>query len=74
MKKEILIYEKDKDVLKSFFKEKKEYSAHFVRKDRNTLRIACTPDGKIKNYDDLINVADNALFRAKEKGRDRIAV
>jgi len=58
MKKEILIYEKDKDVLKflkSFFKEKKEYSAHFVRKDRNTLRkkIAGTmPDAVIVSSPD----------------------
>lgn len=37
-----------------------------------SLGIACTPDKNIKNYDDLINSADNALFRAKEKGRDRI--
>jgi diguanylate cyclase (GGDEF)-like protein len=39
-----------------------------------SLGIACSPDKRIKDYDDLINVADNALFRAKEKGRDRIAV
>ena len=48
-----------------------------IRRDSGvtvSLGIACTPDRKIKNYDDLINVADNALFRAKEKGRDRIAV
>jgi two-component system cell cycle response regulator len=51
---------------------------HFkpIRKDSGvkvSLGIACTPDGKIKNYDDLIHVADNALFKAKEEGRDRIA-
>jgi two-component system cell cycle response regulator len=36
--------------------------------------IACTPNRKIKNYDELIHSADNALFKAKEKGRDQIAV
>ena len=59
MKKEILIYEKDKDVLKflkSFFKEKKEYSAHFVRKDQkypeeedcrdNARRCDCQQSGR----------------------------
>ena len=37
-----------------------------------SLGIASTPHKKIRNYDDLINFADNALFKAKEKGRDRI--
>jgi len=37
-----------------------------------SLGIANIPNKKIKNYDDLINFADNALFKAKEKGRDRI--
>jgi two-component system cell cycle response regulator len=34
--------------------------------------ISCIPDERIKNPDDLINCADNALYRAKEKGRDLI--
>lgn len=34
--------------------------------------IACLPHEKIKNPDDLINFADNALYQAKEKGRDLI--
>jgi two-component system, cell cycle response regulator len=41
---------------------------------RVSFGISCAPDKKIKNYDDLIHVADNALFRAKEKGRDRIVM
>ena len=48
-----------------------------IRRDSEvtvSLGIACTPDKRIKNYDDLIHVADNALFRAKEEGRDRIAI
>ncbi len=36
-----------------------------------SLGIACAPGKEIKNYDDLIHMADNALFKAKEKGRDR---
>jgi len=34
--------------------------------------ISCFPDKGIKNPDDLINFADNALYKAKEKGRDLI--
>ena len=37
-----------------------------------SVGIARSPDKHIKNYDDLINVADNALFKAKDKGRDQI--
>jgi two-component system cell cycle response regulator len=53
----------------------KEHQFKQLRKGQKvtvSFGIACTPDAKIKNYDDLINVADNALFKAKEKGRDRI--
>jgi two-component system cell cycle response regulator len=39
-----------------------------------SLGIACTSYTKIKNYDDLIHIADNALFKAKEKGRDQSLV
>lgn len=39
-----------------------------------SIGIACSPGKKIKNYDDLINLADNAMFAAKKKGRDRIVV
>jgi len=34
--------------------------------------ISCLPDKRIKSPDDLINFADNALYNAKEKGRDLI--
>jgi two-component system cell cycle response regulator len=34
--------------------------------------MSCFPDKGIKNPDDLINFADNALYKAKEKGRDLI--
>jgi diguanylate cyclase (GGDEF)-like protein len=34
--------------------------------------IACSPHTKIKTAEDLIHMADTALFRAKEKGRDQI--
>lgn len=59
MKKEILIYETDKDALRflrSFFKERNDYSARFIKKDKNTLKkelaerrpdalILSSPDG-----------------------------
>ncbi|MEW6002454.1 MAG: sensor domain-containing diguanylate cyclase [Nitrospirota bacterium] len=38
-----------------------------------SIGIACSPHEKIRNYDDLITYADNALFRAKNRGRDQIA-
>jgi len=34
--------------------------------------ISCFPDKGVKKSDDLINFADNALYKAKEKGRDLI--
>jgi two-component system cell cycle response regulator len=37
-----------------------------------SIGIACSPDKNIKDYDDLITFADNALFTAKNKGRDQI--
>jgi len=45
-------------------------------KDRITVSIgiACYPDEKIKTYDDLIAFADEALFMAKNRGRDQISV
>jgi two-component system cell cycle response regulator len=39
-----------------------------------SIGIACSPDGSIKTYDELITLADNALFTAKNKGRDQIVV
>ena len=39
---------------------------------RVSFGMSCFPDKGIKNPDDLINFADNALYKAKEKGRDLI--
>jgi diguanylate cyclase (GGDEF)-like protein len=36
-----------------------------------SLGVACSPDERIKNHDELIHRADSALFKAKEKGRDQ---
>jgi two-component system cell cycle response regulator len=39
-----------------------------------SLGIASSPHERIKKYDDLINFADTALYKAKLKGRNRIAM
>ncbi len=39
-----------------------------------SMGIACSPDKRIQTHDDLITLADNALFTAKNKGRDQIVV
>jgi two-component system, cell cycle response regulator len=55
----------------------KEHQFDAIRKKIDiavSIGIACSPHKKIKNYDDLINLADNAMFVAKKKGRDRIVV
>lgn len=39
-----------------------------------SIGIACTSDEKIKTSDDFITFADNALFTAKNRGRDQISV
>jgi len=39
-----------------------------------SVGVSCAPHDKMKHYDDLINLADNALFQAKEKGRDQTVV
>ena len=39
-----------------------------------SVGIACSSDTRIKNPDNLITLADNALFTAKKKGRDQIAL
>ena len=41
---------------------------------RVSVGVSCAPHKKMKNYDDLINLADNALFQAKQKGRDQSVV
>jgi two-component system, cell cycle response regulator len=53
----------------------KEMQFPQLQKDQRvtvSFGIACLPDERIKNPDDLINFADNALYMAKEKGRDLI--
>ena len=55
----------------------KEHQFDAIRKKIDiavSIGISCRPHKKIKNYDDLINLADNAMFAAKKKGRDRIVV
>lgn len=39
-----------------------------------SIGIASSPDEKIKTPDDLITLADNALFTAKNKGRDQVVI
>ena len=39
-----------------------------------SIGIACTSDEKMKTPDDFITFADNALFTAKNRGRDQIIV
>jgi diguanylate cyclase (GGDEF)-like protein len=55
----------------------KKHQFRSIKEDQRiavSIGISGTPNKKIRNYDDLIQLADNALFRAKEKGRDRIIV
>ncbi len=39
-----------------------------------SIGIACSSNKKVRNYDDLINIADNAMFIAKKEGRDRVII
>lgn len=39
-----------------------------------SIGIATHPDANIETHDDLISLADDALFEAKRLGRDRVAV
>jgi two-component system cell cycle response regulator len=39
-----------------------------------SVGIACSSDTRIRNPDNLITFADDALFTAKKKGRDQIAI
>ncbi len=55
----------------------KEHQFDAVRKKIDiavSIGISCRPHKMIKNYDDLITLADDAMFVAKKKGRDRIVV
>jgi diguanylate cyclase (GGDEF)-like protein len=37
-----------------------------------SIGISCAPHPKIKTHDDLISLADDALFEAKKGGRDKV--
>jgi diguanylate cyclase (GGDEF)-like protein len=39
-----------------------------------SLGVACYPHPKIRTVDDLIRLADNALYEAKKYGRNRVEV
>jgi two-component system cell cycle response regulator len=39
-----------------------------------SIGIACSADSNVKTSDDLINLADNAMFKAKNKGRDQVVI
>jgi len=54
-----------------------EHKFNVIKKKINiavSVGIACYPHKNIKNYDDLINAADNAMFIAKNRGRDQVVV
>jgi len=59
---------------------KRAVSEHLFRADGSNIKLtislglACSPNRKIKDFDDLIHYADSALFKAKQKGRDRIVI
>ncbi len=54
----------------------KRHSFKILRKERITVSmgVACWPVHPVKDSDGLITLADNALFRAKQMGRDKIVV
>jgi two-component system, cell cycle response regulator len=39
-----------------------------------SVGISCAPHPKIKTHDELISLADDALFEAKQSGRDKVMV
>ena len=39
-----------------------------------SIGISCAPHTKIKSHDDLISLADDALFEAKKGGRDKVVM
>jgi diguanylate cyclase (GGDEF)-like protein len=60
--------------LSKIIRKNKFYALKDSEKITVSIGIACSSDTRIKNPDNLITFADNALFSAKEKGRDQIAV
>lgn len=39
-----------------------------------SIGIVCTSNEKVKTEDDLITLSDNALFQAKQRGRDNVCI
>ncbi|HHL40088.1 MAG TPA: diguanylate cyclase [Deltaproteobacteria bacterium] len=39
-----------------------------------SIGIACLPEVKVDSYDDLVQAADQAMYRAKVTGKDRVVV
>ncbi len=64
--------EKEAQRLRSYIK--KHPFKGINKKITSSMGIACWPIHEINTSDDLITLADHALFRAKTKGRDRIVV
>jgi diguanylate cyclase (GGDEF)-like protein len=60
--------------LSKIIRKHKFYALKDSEKITVSVGIACSSDMRIKNPDNLITFADNALFSAKEKGRDQIAM
>jgi len=55
----------------------KEHSFKTLRKKELitvSAGIACSSNKKVKSEDDLITLSDTALFQAKNKGRDNVAI
>ncbi|MBI5188150.1 MAG: sensor domain-containing diguanylate cyclase [Nitrospirae bacterium] len=60
--------------LRKVIKEHQFKSLKEKREITVSIGIACSPDEKIKSCDDLITLTDDALFTAKNRGRDQIVV
>jgi len=39
-----------------------------------SIGISCSPHPEVQTHDDLISLADNALFEAKNRGRDKVII
>ena len=60
--------------LSKIIRKHKFYALKDGEKITVSVGIACSSDAGIRNPDNLITFADNALFSAKDKGRDQIAI